>query len=103
MKPRPFAAVLSDLLAEREMSAHALSRHVELGPSALYNILHGRSVPTIETTEKIARVLEVAPTVFAEYRLMKAADALDWRRHGLAKAMRELGERSSPPARRPRG
>jgi transcriptional regulator with XRE-family HTH domain len=90
-QPRPFAAVLADLLEERDMSARQLSLLVGLNSAtSLYNILHGKSVPTIETTEAIARVLEVKPEVFAEFRLMKAQDALDWRRHGLAKAMRAL-------------
>ena len=92
MKPRPFAAVLADLLAERELSARQLALSVGLGSAtSIYNVLHRGSIPTMETTEAIARVLEVSPETFNEYRLMVAQDALDWRRHGLAKALRALG------------
>lgn len=90
MKPEPFAAVLRRLVAERETTLRQVAIRAGLSYTTIAKAAHGELVPRIPTVEKIARVLEVEPEVFAEWRLMKAQDALDWRRHGLAKALRAL-------------
>jgi len=99
----PFDVVLTRLLAEREMTPHGLSVQLReqtgWGSSiALSKMTRGELVPGPEGIRHIARVLEVDPDVFAEYRLAVAREALDWREVGLEQALASLGELDVTPA-----
>ncbi len=99
----PLRVVLEQLLAEREMTAHALSVEVReqtgWGSSiGISKIMRGELVPGPEGLRHIAAVLGVEPEVFAEYRLGVAREALDWREVGLGQALTNLGELDVEPA-----
>lgn len=96
---KPFAETLSALLEEDDVSIRELARRGQKHsgtswPSAVSISLlcRGEMEPTIEMMDVIARALQIKPETFAEYRLERARERLNWRTVGLAAALRELGE-----------
>lgn len=90
---------LGELLAEHDLSKRQLAKRAGLSSgSALSYIVDGRIQPTIETIERLAKALGVPASHFAEYRLEKLRQAIDWhtewdsqpakRRRQLATALR---------------
>lgn len=90
LRSDPFGEVLRDLVAERGTTLRQVSIATGISYTGVYKASRGELVPKPPKIEAIARVLEVPPETFAEYRLQVAQDALDWRRHGLAKALKAL-------------
>lgn len=97
MTDKPFPEALDELLRERDWSQRMLSRKLreEFGPdgtshSSIRLWLNNDLAPTLEAMERVAKVLRIDADYFAEVRLERVRDALNWRRVGVAPALRSL-------------
>lgn len=94
---RAFPAALDDLLSELEWSNRHLAKLTKerfgWGSHGTINfLLNGQLAPSRKAMEVIAASAGVAPTYFAEYRLLRARDQLDPDQVGLETAPRNLAE-----------
>ena len=74
----PFGATLERLMAESGITYRALAQKTKLSAGYLNHVVHGnRPVPSNEIVENIARVLDVEPEHFREYRLRVITERLE--------------------------
>lgn len=91
-----FPETLKALLDERSWSLRRLSRETRkngakgISGAAVAMMARGDLPPTREAMEIIAAALMVKPETFAEYRLERVRDGLNWRLHGTKKALARL-------------
>jgi transcriptional regulator with XRE-family HTH domain len=81
MTDRTFGQAITELMAERQMSARELSRRTKgmsPGGGTISHFTKGYISPDFETMERVAKALEVPATHFAEYRLERIRRAIDW-------------------------
>lgn len=96
MNNRPFAETLDRLLEERSWSQRELSKRLtkEFPPGihhvTISSMYRGTMHPSMRAMELIAKTMRVDPAEFAEYRLEARRDQLNWRKHGLRKALKAL-------------
>lgn len=93
---RDIREILPELRKERGWSRERLAHSAYMvdreGTSAaqIAAIERGTRRPSLRTMAALAEALEVAPTIFAEYRLALARHALDERKVGLVQAITRL-------------
>jgi transcriptional regulator with XRE-family HTH domain len=78
---KPFGEVISDLMAERQISARELARRaggMSPGGGTISHYTKGYINPDYEAIERVAHALEVPPNYFAEYRLETIRRRIDW-------------------------
>jgi uncharacterized Zn finger protein len=108
VEPRDFAAQVKVLAAERGISVaqvgfQAYDPAVKgTNPDTMKSVMAGRRRPTPVLMEAVARVLDVAPDAFAEYRLALARNQLDEREVGLGAAVAHLERIEAAMRTRPR-
>lgn len=94
---KPFAEALSDLLQERELSLRQLEKLTAEHDDRVSNVMlsyltRGDMEPSRRAMEAVAKALLIDPEFFAEFRLEKKRDELNWRHVGLKAALKALGE-----------
>lgn len=89
---KPFAEAADELRKQRGISGRRLAAKSGISQSAVSVLLLGELRPSMEAIERIAKALDVEPEYFAEYRLDKRRDELDWRTRPLDRALKALGE-----------
>jgi transcriptional regulator with XRE-family HTH domain len=99
MTNKPFPVALAELLDERDWSARHLSRQMReagkgLAHPTIAMLLRGDLEPSLNAMTLIAKALRIRPEHFAEYRLERARDRLNWRKVGVPAALRELARYS---------
>jgi hypothetical protein len=95
---QPFGIVLRDLLIERGITTRLHNPHwaqfARSVPGVHYETLRkaitGEREPAIKLIEAVAKALNVAPTLFAEYRLARARESLNPARVPLREALEFL-------------
>jgi transcriptional regulator with XRE-family HTH domain len=95
MNTDPFTETFAGLMEERGWSLRELSRRMEKDGDGLHHVtlslmMRGEMPPSKRAMELISKAMRISPETFAEYRLETKREALDWRRRGLVKALREL-------------
>lgn len=77
----PFAAALKRLMEQRGIGVRALAREMDSaeGGGTISNLLNGYASPSAAFIESAAKVLQVEPSHFAEYRLEEVRLQLEWR------------------------
>lgn len=95
---KPFPEALQELLDERDWSQRMLSRKLReefAGDGASHSSIRlwltGDLMPTRKGMERVAKVMRISEDYFAEVRLEKVRDSLNWREVGTARALRALG------------
>ena len=68
---RPFPEALNKALSIANLTQRQMAEGIGCDQATISRLISGRSEPRVETIESIARVLNVRPTYFAEYRAMK--------------------------------
>jgi transcriptional regulator with XRE-family HTH domain len=92
----PLTETLPALMRERGISYRQLATQTGmrdrsgngLSHSYLVNLTAGREIPSRRALELLARVFQLAPDYFAEYRLAELRRQLDERQVGFASAYR---------------
>jgi len=76
---RDFSDALRELMRERNYSFPKLAREIgyRLSTTYLHNLASGKSTPTKDNIETIAKGLKVDPTYFKEYRRYQAKEKID--------------------------
>lgn len=89
---RPFRETLRRLMAEHEMTFRPLAEKTGYSLAYVSNLATGRSEPTPENLERLAKAFGVHPRVFREYRVHMARErAVELEREvGLDKVLKAL-------------
>ena len=103
---KPFAEALAELLRERHfttqtgnISWHAFARELNgLSDEALRKVLAGQRSVTQHVIEEVARVLELEPGYFVEWRALEAARDFDVNAVGFEQVLANLERWSSEAA-----
>ncbi|MEW6582541.1 MAG: helix-turn-helix transcriptional regulator [Actinomycetota bacterium] len=115
MTDRPLHEAIAELMRRRGFTLSALAailraEGLTIGRTRLHQIAAGQGPPASAShVERLAQVLGVAPSYFAEYRLWRVRSLLDPAAVGFERAMENLGRLSgrraipsAPPNGRPR-
>ena len=65
---------INDLAAERGLSSYELAKRAGLAESSLYNMLNRKTMPKIETLDKICKGLEISMSDFFIFKSEPRAD-----------------------------
>lgn len=76
---RDFPEALRELMEAKDFSFPKLAREIgrKLSTTYLHNLASGKSKPTKENIEVIARGLKISPSYFKEYREYQAKEKID--------------------------
>ena len=66
---------IKDLAVERGLSSYELAKRAGLAESSLYNMLNRKTMPKIETLDKICKGLEVSMSDFFVFKSEPRADS----------------------------
>jgi hypothetical protein len=96
--PKDFRTLVKELAAERDISVAQVSFQANnpkikgTNPDTMKSVMAQRRHPTAVLIEAVAKVLDVPPETFGEYRLALARRELDERQVGYPQAIAHLDE-----------